>query len=73
MAARQSVKGNENRFPKPNIINSVLHSPLGLKPEQTANMEVTLLRFLRVPLAHQTESRASGRQGVGREIQLPSK
>lgn len=25
MVTRQSVKGNKNRFPKPNIINSVLH------------------------------------------------
>lgn len=44
MVTRQSVRGNKNRFPKLDIINSV---PPGLKPAQTANVKVTLGGFCR--------------------------
>lgn len=72
MVTRQSVRGNKNRFPKPDIINSVLH-PSWFKTSTNCKYKNHTLRLLQVVLALWTGSRTKGSQGLGLKMQLRSR
>lgn len=56
VVTRQSVRGNKNRFPKPDIINSALH-PSWFKTSMNCKCKRDTLRLLQVLLALRTKGR----------------